>query len=112
MKISTEVPFPLQQNKTKQNKTKQNKTKQNPLELELELLHDPGLPLLGIYSKDSIRQPVTEASYTSREWWHLPLIPPLRRQSQVDLCEFEASLVYIVSSSTAIRPYSHMEGGL
>ena len=31
----------------------------------------------------------------------MPLIPALRRQRQVDLCEFEASLVYRVSSRTA-----------
>ena len=29
-----------------------------------------------------------------------PLIPALRRQRQVDLCEFEASLVYGASSRT------------
>jgi capsid protein len=34
-------------------------------------------------------------------WWHIPLIPALGRESQVDLCEFEASLVYRVSSRTA-----------
>jgi hypothetical protein len=28
-------------------------------------------------------------------WWHMPLIPTLRRQRQEeDLCEIEASLVY------------------
>jgi hypothetical protein len=31
----------------------------------------------------------------------MPLIPALRRQRQVDLCEFEASLVYTASSRTA-----------
>jgi hypothetical protein len=31
----------------------------------------------------------------------MPLILELRRQRQVDLCEFEASLVYRVSSRTA-----------
>jgi hypothetical protein len=30
----------------------------------------------------------------SQPWWHVPLIPALRRQRQEDLCEFEASLVY------------------
>ena len=30
----------------------------------------------------------------------MPLIPALRRQRQVDLCEFEASLVYEASSRT------------
>ena len=30
-------------------------------------------------------------------WWHTPLIPTLRRQRQVGLCEFKASLIYIVS---------------
>ena len=29
---------------------------------------------------------------------HTPLIPALRRQRQVNLCEFEVSLVYRVSS--------------
>jgi hypothetical protein len=32
---------------------------------------------------------------------HMPLIPALRKQKKVDLCEFEASLVYIASSRTA-----------
>ena len=31
----------------------------------------------------------------------MPLVSILRRQKQVDLCEFETSLVYIVSSRTA-----------
>jgi hypothetical protein len=26
------------------------------------------------------------------QWWHTPLRPALKRQRQVDLCEFEASL--------------------
>ena len=34
-------------------------------------------------------------------WWHTPLIPAFGRQRQVDLCETEASLVYIVTSRTA-----------
>ena len=34
-------------------------------------------------------------------WWHTPLIPALGKQRQVDLCEFEASLVYRASSRTA-----------
>ena len=31
----------------------------------------------------------------------MPLIPALRRQRQVDLCEFEASVVYKAISRTA-----------
>ena len=31
----------------------------------------------------------------------MPLIPAHRRQRQVDLCEFKASLVYTVSSRSA-----------
>ena len=40
---------------------------------------------------------------THRGWavWRTPLIPALWRQRQVDLCEFEASLIYRVSSRTA-----------
>ena len=32
----------------------------------------------------------------------MTLIPALRRQKQVDFCEFEASLVYSVSSRTVM----------
>ena len=35
-------------------------------------------------------------------WWLTPLIPAPRRQIEVDLCESEASLVYILSSRTAM----------
>ena len=34
-------------------------------------------------------------------WWRMPLFPGLGRQRQADLCEFEASLVYRMSSRTA-----------
>ena len=37
----------------------------------------------------------------ARRWWRAPLMPTLRGQRQADLCEFEASLVYRVSSRTA-----------
>ena len=33
-------------------------------------------------------------------WWCMSLIPVLRRQRQADFCEFEASLIYRVSSRT------------
>ena len=36
-------------------------------------------------------------------WWSTPVIPALGRQRQVNLCEFEASLVCIVSSRAARR---------
>ena len=35
------------------------------------------------------------------QWWRMHLIPALGRQRQVDLSEFEASLVYRVSSRRA-----------
>jgi hypothetical protein len=34
-------------------------------------------------------------------WWHTPFIPAFKRERQVGLHEFEASLVCIVSSRTA-----------
>ena len=37
-------------------------------------------------------------SKLTAQWWHALLIPALRMQRQMDLCEFEASLVYKVSS--------------
>ena len=43
----------------------------------------------------------TAFCWYARWWWHTPLIPALRRQRQVDLCELEASLVYKESSRTA-----------
>jgi hypothetical protein len=36
----------------------------------------------------------------SWEWWCMPGLLALRRQWQANLCEFKASLVYIMSSST------------
>jgi hypothetical protein len=37
----------------------------------------------------------------SCDWWRALLIPALGKQRQEDLCEFEASLVYRVSSTIA-----------
>jgi hypothetical protein len=34
-------------------------------------------------------------------WWYTPLVPELRQQRQADLCELEATLVYIRSSRSA-----------
>ena len=36
-------------------------------------------------------------------WWRRPLIPALGRQRQVDLFEFEASLVYRASARTGSK---------
>ena len=38
-------------------------------------------------------------------WWRTPLIPAPRKQRQMDVCEFEASLFYRVSSRTAKNTY-------
>ncbi|KAL6074355.1 hypothetical protein STEG23_012105, partial [Scotinomys teguina] len=42
-------------------------------------------------------QDIPEMHGGARQWWYLPLIPALRRQRQMDLCEFEAILVYRMS---------------
>ena len=39
----------------------------------------------------------------ARQWWCTPLIPAVWRQRQVDLCEFEVSLIYRASSSTGSK---------
>jgi hypothetical protein len=56
---------------------KQNSPKPSGLRLMARLLHDGG----------------SDLKFT-------PLIPALRRYRQADLCEFEASLLYIRSSRT------------
>jgi hypothetical protein len=43
-------------------------------------------------------KPYLKKTETAWRWWHIPLIPALGRQRQVGVCEFEASLVYRVSS--------------
>jgi hypothetical protein len=52
--------------------------------------------------KKSLRQEI-ETRTQSKGWWRTPLIPALWKQRQADLCEFEASLIYRVSSRTARR---------
>jgi anthranilate phosphoribosyltransferase len=47
-----------------------------------------------------IERPAFKSTDCSRTWWHTPLIPALGRQRRV-ISEFEASLVYKVSSRTA-----------
>ena len=45
--------------------------------------------------EDQPKQSMYEnAIKVAEQWWCTPLIPALGRQRQVDLCEFEASLVY------------------
>ena len=46
-------------------------------------------------------------SIPARRWWCTPLIPAFRRQRQVDICEFEANLVY--KSQFQDRLQSHRE---
>ena len=48
-----------------------------------------------------IQRQLSRADFHSQVEWHSPLIPALWRLRQVYLCEFEASLVYTVSSRTA-----------
>ena len=43
------------------------------------------------------------STVAGRWWWRTPLIPWLWRQKQVDLCKFEASLVYKESSRTGSK---------
>ena len=43
----------------------------------------------------------SEKRFIAGQWWHRPLIPALRRQRWVGLCEFKASLVYRASLRTA-----------
>jgi hypothetical protein len=47
----------------------------------------------------------------ARQWWHTTLIPTLGRQRQVDLCVFEANMVYRLSSRSAkqVAGFAKME---
>jgi hypothetical protein len=49
--------------------------------------------------KNKERKKEKKRKYPGQVWWHLALIPALRRQSLEDLCEFKANLVYIAGSS-------------
>ena len=46
-------------------------------------------------------------SLEAGRWWRAPLIPALGRQRPADLCEFQASLVYRVSSRTGSKATEH-----
>ena len=52
-------------------------------------------------------QPTIDPKYQvkmcNQVWWHTPLNPTLEKQSQVEmeLCEIESNLVYIMSSRLA-----------
>jgi hypothetical protein len=48
-----------------------------------------------------MRACLKKKSKDSQLWEYLSVFPTLPRQRQVELCEFEACLVYIVSSRTA-----------
>ena len=60
-----------------------------------ESIQKPSHPSIA-QKKDTVKR-----NNRGQAWWHKNLIPALRKQRQVDLCECEASLVYIASSRTA-----------
>lgn len=43
---------------------------------------------------------MTERRKEAGQWWYRSLVSALRRQSQADLCDFKASLVYRASFRT------------
>lgn len=49
---------------------------------------------------NDINTKILSYKVNARQWWQAPLIPTLWRQSQVNLCEFTASLVCRESSRT------------
>ena len=59
------------------------------------------------------KQKAKSLQLSAGQWWCMPLIPALRRQKQrqMDLCEFEASLVYRVSSRKARATQRNPGGG-
>lgn len=42
---------------------------------------------------------------TQLGWWHRPINPALKRERQLDLCEFEASRIYIANSRIVKKGY-------
>jgi hypothetical protein len=51
------------------------------------------------YCSIAVKRHHDKATHKRKEWWHTPLIPALGRQA--DFYDFEANLVYRVSSRTA-----------
>ena len=49
--------------------------------------------MISVILKNKFKSDKDVESDTGR-WWRTPLIPALGRQRQVDLCEFEPSMVY------------------
>jgi hypothetical protein len=62
---------------------------------------DPYLIQYPKASWKSIKDVNLRVKIIAGQWWHMPLVPLLGRQKQVNFFEFEASLVYRVSSRTA-----------
>ena len=63
--------------------------------MSVDVVSSSYLPFLNFFSYYCLKT-ITVAW----QLWRTPLIPAFGRQRQVDLCEFEASLVYRVSSRT------------
>ena len=68
--------------------------------LSLVLVFSASFPLLWQNAQD--QKPKRKKGLYSKVWWCTPLTPLLQRQ--MDLCEFEDILVYIVRSGYVERP--------
>ena len=69
-----------------------------------ETLRDNSITTIFLRSavpRDWLKQ---ESAPLGLAWWCTPLISALGRRRKVDLCEFETSLVYTVSSRTVRAP--------
>ena len=54
-----------------------------------------------------ISNDLIKKKFPTGQWWHIPLIQALRKPSQVDLYELEASLVYIKSEFQVSQAYTN-----
>lgn len=69
---------------------------------DIQLSHELETNTVRTYIKSKKeKQKFTKFKILGQAWWHIPLIPALRRERQADHCKSETKLIYTVSSRTS-----------